>query len=68
MLDPSLHNLRRGEGIVFLPRRVEDKMVWYVGATSDSELLEARDLVSAFIGETYSSYGSVHTHHGAEPT
>ena len=60
VLDPSLRNLRRGEGIAFLPRRVDGKMIWYVGATSDSELLEARDLVRAFIGETYSSYGSTH--------
>ena len=58
VLDPSLRNLRRGEGITFLPRRVDGKMVWYVGTTSDSELLEVRDLVRAFIGETYSSYGS----------
>ena len=60
LIEPSLRNLRRGEGIVFLPRRVEGKMVWYVGATSDSDLLEAHDLVSAFIGETYSSHGSAH--------
>ena len=57
---PSLRSLRGGEGISFLPRRVGGKMVWYVGATSDSELLEAQDLVRAFIGQTYSSYGSSH--------
>ena len=60
VLDPSLRSLRSGEGISFLPRRVGGKMVWYVGATSDSELLEAQDLVRAFIGQTYSSYGSSH--------
>ena len=60
VLDPSLRSLRSGEGISFLPRRGGGKMVWYVGATSDSELLEAQDLVRAFIGQTYSSYGSSH--------
>ena len=58
VLDPSLRNLRRGAGVTFLPRRVDNRMVWYVGTTSDSEYLEARDLVRAFIGESYSSYGS----------
>ena len=58
VLGPSLRNLGRGEGITFLPRRIDNKMVWYVGTTSDSESLEARDLVRAFIGESYSSFGS----------
>lgn len=60
VIDPTVRNLRRGEGLTFLPRRTAGKMIWYVGATSDSEFLEAHDLVRAFVGETYSSYGSVH--------